>query len=62
MNNLKVVTTTSDEYATTFGFTEPEVFEALGKCGLDSEKSEVKDGMMVLFSGNIKIFIIRGQF
>ena len=23
-------------------FTEPEVFEALGKCGLDSEKSEVK--------------------
>ena len=42
MNNLKVVTTTSDEYATTFGFTEPEVFEALGKCGLDSEKSEVK--------------------
>ena len=42
LNNLKVVTTTSDEYATTFGFTEPEVFEALGKCGLDSEKSEVK--------------------
>ena len=26
LNNLKVVTTTSDEYATTFGFTEPEVF------------------------------------
>ena len=42
LNNLKVVTTTSDEYAVTFGFTEPEVFEALEKCGLESEKSEVK--------------------
>ncbi len=42
LNNLKVVTTTSDEYALTFGFTEPEVFEALEKCGLESEKSEVK--------------------
>ena len=30
LNNLKVVTTTSDEYATSFGFTEKEVFEALG--------------------------------
>lgn len=29
LNNLKVVTTTSDEYGTTFGFTEEEVFEAL---------------------------------
>lgn len=26
LNNLKVVTTTSDEYATSFGFTEQEVF------------------------------------
>ena len=26
LNNLKVVTTTSDEYATSFGFTEEEVF------------------------------------
>ena len=42
LNNLKVVTTTSDEYAVTFGFTEPEVFEALEKCGLESEKNEVK--------------------
>lgn len=42
LNNLKVVTTTSDEYATTFGFTEPEVFEALEKCGLGGEKKEVK--------------------
>ena len=42
LNNLKVVTTTSDEYATTFGFTEPEVFEVLEKCGLGGEKKEVK--------------------
>ncbi|MDY2594611.1 MAG: AAA family ATPase, partial [Oliverpabstia sp.] len=29
LNNLKVVTTTSDEYAESFGFTEKEVFDAL---------------------------------
>ena len=34
LNNLKVVTTTSDEYATSFGFTEGEVFAALDECGL----------------------------
>lgn len=33
LNNLKVVTTTSDEYATSFGFTEEEVFAALDECG-----------------------------
>ena len=42
LNNLKVVTTTSDEYATCFGFTEEEVFAALEKCGLSDEKGEVK--------------------
>ena len=42
LNNLKVVTTTSDEYATTFGFTEDEVFSALDQCGLGKEKEEVK--------------------
>ena len=42
LNNLKVVTTTSDEYATSFGFTEEEVFAALDECGLSGEKSEVK--------------------
>ena len=29
LNNLEVVTTTSEKYATSFGFTEEEVFEAL---------------------------------
>ena len=42
LNNLKVVTTTSDEYATAFGFTEPEVFDALEECGLGKEKEQVK--------------------
>ena len=42
LNNLKVVTTTSDEYATAFGFTEEEVFAALEECGLESEKEKVK--------------------
>ncbi len=42
LNNLKVVTTTSDEYATSFGFTEEEVFEALDECGLSGKKEEVK--------------------
>ena len=56
LNNLKVVTTTSDEYATTFGFTEPEVFEALGKCGLDSEKSEVKRWYDGYHFGNVDVY------
>ena len=42
LNNLKVVTTTSDEYATSFGFTEEEVFSALELCGFGTEKEEVK--------------------
>lgn len=42
LNNLKVVTTTSDEYATAFGFTEGEVFTALEAAGLGGENDEVK--------------------
>lgn len=38
MNNLKVVTATSDEYAASFGFTEDEVFAALEECGYPEEK------------------------
>ena len=33
LNNLKVVTTTSDEYADCFGFTEEEVFAGMDECG-----------------------------
>ena len=43
LNNLKVITTTSDEYATSFGFTEKEVFAALEECGMENEKDKVKE-------------------
>ena len=43
LNNLKVVTTTSDKYATSFGFTEEEVFAALDERGLGKEKENVKE-------------------
>ena len=42
LNNLKVVTTTSDEYAESFGFTEKEVFNALDEYRLSEKKKEVK--------------------
>ena len=42
LNNLNVVTTTSDEYCTCFGFTEEEVYGSLDKFGLSDKKSEVK--------------------
>ena len=43
LNNLTVVTTTSDKYATDFGFTEEEVFAALDEQGYKAEdKDEVK--------------------
>lgn len=37
LNNLNVVTVTSDEYTTAFGFTENEVFDALDEAGLSKE-------------------------
>ncbi|MGN0276690.1 MAG: AAA family ATPase [Hominisplanchenecus sp.] len=42
LNNLEVVTTTSDKYADCFGFTEEEVFAALDEYGLSEKKIEVK--------------------
>lgn len=43
LNNLDVITTTSDEYATCFGFTQKEVSAALDAAGLGGEKQGVKD-------------------
>lgn len=43
LNNLKVITTTSEKYAAYFGFTEQEVFQALDNMGLSEEKQGVKD-------------------
>ena len=42
LNNLKVVTATSEEYEKAFGFTEKEVFAGLEECGLGSQKKQVK--------------------
>lgn len=43
LNNLEVITTTSEKYAAYFGFTEQEVFQALDNTGLSEEKQGVKD-------------------
>ena len=43
LNNLKVVTTTSNKYADCFGFTEEEVFIALEEYGLSGQKQQVKE-------------------
>lgn len=43
LNNLKVITTTSDIYATAFGFTEEEVFAAMDEQEIpETEKERVK--------------------
>lgn len=42
LNNLEVVTTTSEKYATSFGFTEEEVFEALDEYGYSDRKADIK--------------------
>ncbi|MCM1231117.1 MAG: ATP-binding protein [Ruminococcus flavefaciens] len=43
LNNLEVVTTTSEKYADCFGFTEEEVFAALEEDGLSGHKQQIKD-------------------
>lgn len=43
LNNLEVVTTTSDKYADVFGFTEEEVFTTMEEMGLQDQKDEVKE-------------------
>ena len=42
LNNLQVITTTSDLYADCFGFTETEVFQALDEFGMGDKKDEIK--------------------
>ena len=42
LNHLEVVTTTSEKYADSFGFTEEEVFLALDEFELSERKQEVK--------------------
>lgn len=42
LNNLKVVTTTSEEYADSFGFTKKEVIAALGEYSLSGQLEKVE--------------------
>lgn len=56
LNNLKVITATSDEYAASFGFTEEEVFAAMDEYGYEG-KEKVKywyDGFV--FGGQRDIY------
>lgn len=54
LNNLEVVTTTSEKYAEKFGFTEAEVVQALDEYGLDERKAEVKQWYDGFTFGNKK--------
>ena len=54
LNNLKVVTTTSREYATSFGFTEKEVFDALDEVNMSNEKAAVKEWYDGFTYGDVK--------
>lgn len=42
LNNLEVVTTTSEKYETSFGFTQQEVYHALDEYGMSDRREEVK--------------------
>ena len=53
LNNLKVITTTSDEYADSFGFTEEEVFAALDEYGMSEKQQDVKRWYNGFTFGNI---------
>ena len=60
LNNLNVVTTTSDEYSSCFGFTEEEVFDSLDAFGLSDKKQEVKKWYDGLLLDHIRTYIIHG--
>ena len=53
LNNLNVVTITSNEYADSFGFTEEEVFCALDEYGMSEKKMEVKQWYDGFTFGNV---------
>lgn len=54
LNHLKVVTTTSDEYADCFGFTTEEVLNSLKEYGLEDRQNEVKKWYDGFCFGSIK--------
>lgn len=54
LNNLIVITTTSQAYANCFGFMEAEVFQALKEYGLEEKKQEVKAWYDGFTFGNVR--------
>ena len=54
LNNLVVITTSSKDYATAFGFTEEEVFHALDEYRLSDKKCDVKEWYDGFVFGGIK--------
>ena len=60
LNNINVVSTTTNMYTDCFGFTEDEVFAAMDEYGLTA-KQEVKNWYNGLSLAHSKAFIIHGQ-
>ncbi len=54
LNNLEVVTTTSNKYADSFGFTQEEVSDALCEFGLSGQEEEVRNWYDGFTFGNRK--------
>lgn len=52
LNNIEVVTTTSEKYEDAFGFTQQEVWDALQEFGLEDKKQAVKDWYDGFIFGN----------
>ncbi len=57
LNNLTVITTTSEQYADCFGFTETEVFDALEKYGMSDRQVEVQTWYDGFSFGNKKGYL-----
>lgn len=57
LNNLELATTTSEKYATAFGFTEKEVFDALEEYGIENQKDAVSQWYdRFIFEGHGNIY------
>ena len=56
LNNLEVITTTSEKYATSFGFTESEVFTALDEAGMSDQCDVVKKWYDGYHFGNVDVY------
>lgn len=62
LNNLEVVTATSEKYKDRFGFTQEEVSGALEEFSLAGREEEVKQWYDGFVFGSRDAFIIHGLF